>query len=148
MVNLTGGYKITIIINYKLFKLWMKNEGIFMKLTEFGKTIRKARLDAETSLLEMASALDVTSSYLSGLETGRKNITNEWTLKIKNYFITKGIIIDNLEQIADVSNKTVSLEGLTPAHQMLMAGFARTTPDDATIDKLKALLEAANPTKG
>lgn len=119
-----------------------------MKLTEFGKTIRKARLDANTSLLEMARALEVTSSYLSGLETGRKNITNEWTLKIKNYFITKGIVIDNLEQIADVSNKTVSLEGLTPAHQMLMAGFARTTPDDATIDKLKALLEAANPTKG
>lgn len=119
-----------------------------MKLTEFGKTIRKARLDAETSLLEMASALDVTSSYLSGLETGRKNITNEWTLKIKNYFITKGIFIDNLEQLADVSNKTVSLEGLTPTHQMLMAGFARTTPDDTTIDKLKALLEAANPTKG
>lgn len=119
-----------------------------MKLTEFGKIIRKARLDAGTSLLDMADELGVTSPYLSGLETGRKKITDDWTKKIQGYFLKKGIELNDLAQVADVSNKTVSLEGLSPTHQMLIAGFARTSPDEATIEKLKALLEAANPKKG
>lgn len=119
-----------------------------MKVTEFGKVIRKARLDVNATLLEMARDLHVSSPYLSGLETGRKKITDEWVLKIQNYFNKKGLALNNLAQIADVSNKTVNLEGLSPAHQMLIAGFARTTPDDATIMKLQALLEAGNPKKG
>ena len=117
-----------------------------MKLTEFGKIVRKARLDANSSLLSMADELGVTSPYLSGLETGRKKVTNEWIDKIKGYFLNKGIALDNLEQAADVSNKSVTLEGLTLNHQMVVAGFARTT-DEATIKKALALLEAVNPKK-
>lgn len=115
-----------------------------MKITEFGTTVRKARLDAKVSLLEMANELNVSSPYLSGLETGRKKVTPEWIERIYSYFYNKGIVLEKLDQIADVSNKFISLEGLDPMHQALMAGFARVR-DPETMNKLKELLEAANP---
>lgn len=119
-----------------------------MKITEFGKVVRKARLDAEVSLLQMANELDVSSAFLSGMETGRKKIADEWVGKIKLFFASHNIVLQNLAEAADVSNKSVSLEGLSPAHQMLVAGFARTSLNQEQLENLKALLEAANANKG
>jgi transcriptional regulator with XRE-family HTH domain len=118
-----------------------------MKITEFGKVVRKARLDAEISLLQMANDLDVSSAFLSGMETGRKKVTEDWVSKIKGFFADHGITVPNLAEAADVSNKSVSLEGLNPAHQMLIAGFARTSLSPEEMENLKALLAAANAKK-
>lgn len=118
-----------------------------MKITEFGKVVRKARLDAEVSLLQMANDLDVSSAFLSGMETGRKKITKEWVGKVSSFFGSRNIELPTLAEAADVSNKSVSLEGLSPAHQMLVAGFARTSLSQEEMENLKALLEAANAKK-
>lgn len=118
-----------------------------MKITEFGKVVRKARLDAEVSLLDMSKELDVSSAFLSGMETGRKKITEDWIAKIGNFFRTRGVDIQNLAELADVSNKSVNLEGLSPAHQMLIAGFARVSLEQDEIENLKKLLAAANVRK-
>lgn len=118
--------------------------GSYMKITEFGKVVRKARLDAEVSLLDMAEALDVSSAFLSGMETGRKKIATEWVAKIGSFFNSRGIRLQNLAEAADVSNKSVSLEGLPPAHQMLVAGFARASLTQEEMNNLQTLLAAAN----
>ncbi len=118
-----------------------------IKITEFGKVVRKARLDAEISLLQMANELDVSSAFLSGMETGRKKVTEDWVSKIKGFFADHGIKVPNLAEAADVSNQSVSLEGLNPAHQMLIAGFARTSLSPEEMENLKALLAAANAKK-
>ena len=115
-----------------------------MKITEFGRLVRKARLDARVTLLDMATVLQVSSAFLSGLETGRKKVSEEWVLKIRNYFAQRGVHVEGLAQAADVANKSVSLEGLSPAHQMLVAGFARTSLDEQQIRNLQQLLEAAS----
>lgn len=121
-----------------------------MKLTEFGKVVRKARLDANVTLLDMATTLSVSSAFLSSLETGRKKVPEEWIQKIKDFFKKYGVSVDGLQEAADVSNKSVSLEGLSPAHQMLVAGFARasfSSFDNVQIENLKALLAASNNNK-
>ncbi|UCV18637.1 helix-turn-helix domain-containing protein [Ferribacterium limneticum] len=118
-----------------------------MKITEFGKVVRKARLDAEVSLLQMANELEVSSAFLSGMETGRKKITEEWLVKIQQFFTDRNIELPMLSEAADVSNKSVNLEGLSPAHQMLVAGFARTSLSNDELENLKKLLEAANAKK-
>lgn len=119
-----------------------------MKITEFGKLVRKARLDAEVSLLEMSEELKVTSAFLSGMETGRKKITQEWLSKIEDFFSRRGVLVSHLGEAADVTNKSVSLEGLSPAHQMLVSGFARTNLSPDELENLKKLLTAANMKKG
>ena len=111
-----------------------------MQLTEFGRTVRKARLEANVSLLGMATELGVSSAFLSSLETGRRKVSEDWASKIEAFFKKHNVQIENLKKAADVSNKTVSLEGLSPAHQMLVAGFARASLSDEEIENFKKLL--------
>ncbi|WP_270505595.1 helix-turn-helix domain-containing protein [Paraclostridium sordellii] len=53
-----------------------------MKLTEFGKFSRKLRIENGELLKTMAEKLGVTSSYLSAVEIGKRNIPKTWEEKI------------------------------------------------------------------
>lgn len=118
-----------------------------MGLTEFGKAVRKARIDANVTLGSMADTLEVTAAFLSALETGRKKIPADMVGKIAKFFKSKGIVIPQLDTLASVANKSVSLEGLNHRQQMLVAGFARSSLDAETLQKLAKLLDTV-PSKG
>ncbi|HBF5908434.1 helix-turn-helix domain-containing protein [Clostridioides difficile] len=49
-----------------------------MKLTEFGKFSRKLRIEHGELLKDMAEKLNVTVSYLSAVETGKRNVPEKW----------------------------------------------------------------------
>lgn len=51
-------------------------------LTPFGKALRKLRLDLAISLKDMAAKLNVSSSFLSAVETGKKKIPQNFLEKI------------------------------------------------------------------
>ena len=111
-----------------------------MKLTEYGKLVRKARLDAEVTMLDMARSIGVAPSFLSGTEVGSKKISAEFLEKVVSYFESKNICIPGLRTAADVSNKNVPLDGLTPSQQFLVAGFAQANLSQEKIDQLATLL--------
>ncbi len=46
-------------------------------LTPFGKAIRKLRIDCSMPLKVMADNLGITSAYLSSIETGKRQLTDE-----------------------------------------------------------------------
>lgn len=112
-----------------------------MKLTAYGKAVRKARLDAEITMLDMAEALDVAPSYLSATETGSKKVSASFLDRVLAFFKAKGISILGLKEAADVSNKSVTLDGLPTAQQFLIAGFARTEMSSQEIDEMTKLLQ-------
>jgi len=114
-----------------------------MALTDFGKAVRSARVETETTLQMMADELGTTPAFLSALETGRKKIPDGWVARIDNFFVARGMCMKNLRQLADVSNKEVTVEGLSPAQQMLVAGFARTSLDTDQLKSFEALLRKA-----
>lgn len=114
-----------------------------MALTEFGKAVRSARIKTDTTLHSMAEELGTTAAFLSGLETGRKKVPAPWVDKIDAFFRARGAHVSNLRQLADVSNREVSVEGLSPAQQMLVAGFARTAMDADQLKSFEALLRKA-----
>lgn len=95
-----------------------------VKLTPFGRAVRKARLELGISLLIMAKELKVTLAFLSGMETGRKKIPLEWAQKIEVYFELKGYAIHDLKMLTYLSNQTVSLKGLPIQQQVLIAYLA------------------------
>ena len=116
-----------------------------MAITEFGKAVRKARIDANgVTLTSMATALQTTPAFLSALEMGRKRIPTEWAGKIEGYFQQHGVSV-RLVELADIANKTVPIDGLSPAQQMLVAGLARVNLDEAEILNFQQLLAS---TKG
>ncbi|MGJ7497187.1 helix-turn-helix domain-containing protein [Variovorax sp. RT4R15] len=110
-----------------------------MAITEFGKAVRKARIDADETLASMANHLNTTPSFLSAMEMGRKKIPADWIGRIEQYFLQRGVSL-RLGELADVANCSVSIEGLSPAQQMLVAGFARVNLDDKEIANFAHLL--------
>jgi predicted transcriptional regulator len=112
-----------------------------MNLTDFGRAVRKARIDVGVTLQDMAASLSVSPAFLSSLEVGRKRIPEEWVKKIQKFFKEKGAAIPNLQVLADISNKTISLDEMNPQKAMLLAGFARTALTKEQLKKLSELLE-------
>ena len=113
-----------------------------MAITEFGKAVRKARIDAGVTLVAMADELETTTSFLSAMEMGRKKIPASWVEKIEHYFYQRQVSV-RLGELADVANKMVPIEGLSPAQQMLVAGFARVNLDEQEIEKFMQLLDGS-----
>ena len=113
-----------------------------MTLTPFGVAVRKARIDLEMSLKDMADATGVSSSFLSAIENGRKLLNDPLYAQIEKLLKQRGLAIPDMRVLADVSNKKVSLKGLSNEQARLVSTLAHTklTTDLAT--KLKALLFA------
>lgn len=115
-----------------------------MALTEFGKAVRMARIQTGDTLLTMANHFNVSPSYLSGMETGSKKISDTWVQKIGAYFAEKNAAVDELDKLAAVSNDSVSLEGLPYDQKMLVAGFAKSQFTAEELSKLANLLKKMN----
>ena len=78
-------------------------------ITEFGEYLRVYRMDNNISLSTMASALQVPCSYLSALEMGRKNITDEFLKKLfSSYYFSEDEKI-KLQELAKSSGTTIKL---------------------------------------
>lgn|SRR5690554_6488942 len=118
-----------------------------MSLTEFGKAVRKARLEINETLATMAKELGTTPAFLSAMETGNKNISHKWINAIDSFLRSKGIVIDNLEELANAANEVVPLDGLPHQQKMLVAGFAKSQWTPEQLRKFANLLEEINDRK-
>jgi transcriptional regulator with XRE-family HTH domain len=114
-----------------------------MSLTVFGKAVRSARIQTDSTLQQMAEALGTSPAFLSAIETGRKKIPVQWVEKIDAFFTDKGTHVPNLNDLATVANGQVAIDGLSPAQQMMVAGFARTNLDAEQLKKFEVLLRDA-----
>lgn len=115
-----------------------------MALTEFGKAVRKARIDAGETLLSMAETIGTSPAFLSGMETGRKKVPTEWVEKIANYFKDKNVQTEDLQKLAHISNDAIPVNGLPLQQQMLVAGFASSSFTPEELKKFAALLDDLN----
>ncbi|MDT7514692.1 XRE family transcriptional regulator [Rhodoferax mekongensis] len=112
-----------------------------MALTDFGRAVRIARLTTDETLLSMSDALGCTPSFLSAIETGKKKVPMSLVESIESFFKKKNYLFpQNLRDLAAVSNKEVSVEGLSLQQQMLVAGFARSPMNAEQLERLAELL--------
>lgn len=118
-----------------------------MSLTEFGKAVRKARIDVGYTLRTMAAELETSPAYLSGLETGSKKISKQWVEKIEDFFASKGCYLEQLHELANVSNESVPLDGLSQQQKLLVAGFANSPFTPEQLKEFAKMLEEINSSK-
>lgn len=109
-----------------------------MALTEFGKAVRKARIDTGFTLLTMAEKLGTSPAFLSGMETGSKKIPEKWVTSIQQFFAECGYDLPDLDLLANISNENVPITGLPHQQQMLLGGFAKS---EFTQEQLKAFAD-------
>ena len=73
-----------------------------MKLNEFGKFLRKLRIYNGELLKDMAIKLNVTPSFLSMVETGRRNIPKKWEEDIEKIY---SLSLKQKEELTGILNR-------------------------------------------
>ena len=74
-------------------------------LTPFGKALRKLRIDRGWLLKDMAKGIGVATSFLSGIETGRKAIPTGFVEKISSWAGLNNDELNNLRHAATTSQR-------------------------------------------
>lgn len=78
--------------------------------TDFGKICRKIRIDNNEVLKDMAQKLGVTTAYLSAVETGKRNVPEEWLDIIKREY---KLSMEEYQELLDIVyslKKTIKIE--------------------------------------
>ena len=61
-------------------------KGVIILVSEYGKTLRKIRIDKGLTMAQMAKAIGITSAYLSTIERGKRNIPKSLTQNVINHY--------------------------------------------------------------
>lgn len=115
------------------------------RLTEFGKFVRIARLEAGKQLKEMADAAGISSAYLSSIEMGRKEVSEKIVNAISNYLQFDEDKSNELWVAANISNGKIKLdiEGQTNEGARVATMFARHFADltEEEMEKISDVLK-------
>lgn len=69
----------------------------------FGKKMKRSRVDIGTTLGEMAKETGLSAGYISSLENQRKRIKQSDIEKINQFFTKRGLVVD-WQSLADKAN--------------------------------------------
>lgn len=98
-------------------------------ITPFGIVTRKLRLDKGLRLLDLAEKLNLSSSFISAVETGKKTIPASYVGSVaKAMGLTQAETIE-LQRAADRSKTVIDVDGLQGNQRELVAAFARKLHD-------------------
>lgn len=121
-------------------------------LTEFGKALRKIRIDKQLLLKDMASSLEVSSAYLSAVETGKRRIPQDWVGKIASIYSLNREEQDDLQNAADdsVLDVTISLENVSAQKRNAVLSFARALDglDDEDLKRIMSSMKIKEEKRG
>lgn len=113
-------------------------------ITEFGKALRKLRIDRGDILKTMADKLNMTASYLSAIECGKRNIPSDLISKLTLVYDLTAAEQEILSEAHDRSLNSIEIELSTNSTNKrdLALQFARKfddIDDDIAIQMLKFL---------
>lgn len=113
-------------------------------LTEFGKEIRKLRIDLGVTLYEMAQATGVSSAFLSAMENGKKSVPDEYIDALASQFESIRNDKDRFLYLADKTKKEVRINLAESNYRSneLALTFARSFSElsDDQVEKIKLIL--------
>ena len=115
-----------------------------MGVTKFGKILRTIRLDHDEILLQMADKLNVSPSYLSSIEHGKRNVPEKWVDKLKD---TYNLSEETIRELCDAALEQKSSVKFRISHNPnskneILFALARSLDelDDDKINQIKAIL--------
>lgn len=100
-------------------------------LTNFGKALRKMRIDHSEFLKDMAVKLGVTVAYLSAVENGKREVPDEWLEKLTNEYNLTSNERKELQEYAYENKESlkINLSGIQREEKELALAFARSFKD-------------------
>lgn len=110
-------------------------------LTNFGKELRRIRLERDELLKDMANKLHVTSAYLSAIETGKRSIPEDYIGKISELYDLDGEEKERLikAKIESTKQLKINMEKSENSRKEMAMQFARKF-DSLSQDEIKDLM--------
>ncbi len=110
-----------------------------------GRFLRKLRIDNDEILKDMADKLDVTASFLSAVENGKKHMPSDWNGKICELYSLNTEQQQNFTTAIAETEESISmnLNGVPDENRKLAISFARQFSDfnEDQIDKIRHILQ-------
>ena len=78
-------------------------------ITEYGKFLRKLRIDQGQTLKIMAEKLGVSSAFLSAVENGKKKIPKTWETKLATEYELNGEQLEELRRSQQDSQQLIEI---------------------------------------
>ena len=117
-----------------------------MMLTKFGKELRRIRIEKSELLKDMADRLGVTSSYLSAVEHGKRDIPQNWIDRIVSLYSLGNQEKKCLIEAAKLSilSVKINLKGKPDSTTELVNAFARklNSFSEEDVDKMMKLIDS------
>lgn len=114
-------------------------------ITEFGKALRKMRIDRNEYIKDMAEKLYISVAYLSAIENGKRAIPENLVGGIARAYRLEQDEVDALNQLKDKSNREVriSLIGKTSKQIEVILHFAKCigAMNDEKLDKIVRIMD-------
>ena len=124
---------------------------VYFMTTEFGKMLRKLRIDCDENIRDMAFNLDITASYLSAIECGKRNIPKNLVDKVAKVYKLSNEQIKELKIAKDNSLKNViiNIDGVNPYNKNVALQLSKCidTIDIETSKMILNLLQKENSIK-
>ncbi len=107
--------------------------------TALGKLLRKWRIDKGVVMYDMATAIGVSTSFLSAVERGKKKLSQDKMQAIRKYLNLNESGYSELQEAVQKSNGEVviNLRNQSDQDQDTMLAFARKFPSMSESDKEK-----------
>ena len=98
--------------------------------TEFGKALRKLRIEKDENMAAMAKKMEISLSYLSAIETGTRAVPEGFVEKLSRKYRLSKKTTDELLIALDhsVSSVDISLVSALPLQRDLAVMLARKLP--------------------
>ena len=120
-------------------------------LTEFGKEMRKLRIDRGEVLKNMSDKLGITSSYLSAIECGKRTVPSDLIPRLTEIYGLDDEQVAQLEAARDSSLKElrINFEDASEGQRDVALMFARTFKNltREEIDEMMSFLSKAKEEK-
>ncbi len=111
-------------------------------ITEFGKELRKIRIENDEILKDMSDKLGVTVSYLSAVENGKRDIPDNWLEGITMLYDLSSSALEKLKKAEYRTKNKVSidLDNLNERQKEAVMVFAREFKELSS-DDLRKLIQ-------
>ena len=112
-------------------------------ITQLGKVLRIIRINSGDSMRTMAEKLELSSSYLSAIENGKRNVPKNFdAIVCKNYDLTEKEVKSLRDAIAATSDSVkVDLSELSETQKKLIFALTKDDLREATLNQLCEIIE-------
>ena len=118
-------------------------------VTQLGKILRIIRINTGDSMRDMAEKFDLSISYLSAIENGKRNVPNDFEEKIFNTYELSDKDKENVKNAIKetTSNIKVNITELSERKKKLIFALTKDELDNETIEELCAIIDKKENSK-